>query len=400
MEQAQKITEQVVQIQKQLTELIWPTEQKPATTEIVGVPRETPLAFQNLEELLPSEPINQFTIGPLPKGLQFFTNKFIGLKNTFKEVGISKISDITKLENQSINLPGLTESAGILKGELGINDLSFKAKQKIPSEIVFAKTGGGLIDFNINLSINNQGNPEQKIRTVSGKPLELVIKPDKPVKKIKGYLIFKRKNAELGFLQNLLGKSQASLIGSNIGQSQNNANSERKLVLQEFEYTDPDNDGIYTANIQTPAVDGEYEVITVMDYEDPKLALREFQLTVVVDPEGYIYEQLPSGQLRINNAKVSLYWLNPDSPTGEKNYELWPAKKYLQDNPYATDNTGKYSFLVPEGEYYLKVVANNYSDYQTEPFTVTKSDGIHMDIKMEKKSWWSILIDWFFKFKK
>ena len=374
-EQAQNITNQISQIQQQLANLIRPKEQKP--TEIVGVPKETPFAFQNIGELLPLEPIKQFVLGPLPQNLQFFTERFVGLKNTLREVGVSKISDIVKLEDANFKLPGL---------------LSFETKQKIPTEIVFAKTGDGLIDLNIALSINKEGTPEQGIRTIVGKPLELVIKPDKPVKKIKGYLIFKRKNTELGFLQNLLQISQASLIGSSVGQTQNNNTGvEQKLVLQEFDYTDADKDGIYSANIQTPVVDGEYEIVTVMNYEDPKLALRELQLTVVVDPEGYIYEQLPSGQLRINSANVSLYWLNSET----KNYELWPAQKYLQDNPYTTDKTGKYSFLVPEGEYYLKVVANNYFAYQTNPFTVTKSEGIHMDIKMQKKSWWGILIDWF-----
>ncbi|MDO8650420.1 MAG: hypothetical protein Q7K33_03905, partial [Candidatus Berkelbacteria bacterium] len=405
VEGAKRITEQVANIQKQLADLIRPKQEKP--TEIVTVPEEPPFVFKKLVELLPAEPIKQFVLAPLPRELQFFTEKFVGLENVLKEVGISKISDITKLENKSINLPGLTESASILSGELEIgslskinsipvSELSFEAKQKIPSEIVFAKTGAGLIDMNINLSINNRGEPEQRIKTISGKPLELVVKPDKPVKKIKGYLILRRKEVASGFLQDLFEKTPASLIGSVSGvQPQNNKTEvEQKLVLQEFEYTDSNKDGIYRANIQAPLVDGEYEVITIMDYEDPKLALRELQLIVVIDPEGYVYEQLPSGQLRIKDAKVSLYWLNPDSPAGERNYELWPAQKYLQNNPHITDDTGKYSFLVPKGNYYLKVVANNYSDYQTESFSVTESDGVHMNVEMKKKFWWGILIDW------
>ena len=66
---------------------------------------------------------------------------------------------------------------------------------------------------------------------------------------------------------------------------------EEKLVLIEFEYTDPDGDGIYTAQIQVPVVDGEYEIITVMDYEDPALGMKEVKLITVIDPEGYIYEK-------------------------------------------------------------------------------------------------------------
>jgi hypothetical protein len=122
---------------------------------------------------------------------------------------------------------------------------------------------------------------------------------------------------------------------------------EEKLVLVEFEYTDPDGDGIYIAEIQTPVVEGEYEIITVMDYEDPALGMKEIRLITVVDPEGYIFEKYQGKELRIAGAKVSLYWQNPD--TGE--YELWPAQDFLQKNPQITDSTGKYSFLVPPGKY-------------------------------------------------
>lgn len=392
IEGAKKIAEQVSKIQKQLADLIRSKKEK--STEIVTVPEETPFVFGETKELLPLDPIKKFVLAPLPKELQFFTERFRGLEDTLKEVGILKISDIVKLEGASVNLPGLLELASLSNKEIPTTELSFSEKQKVPTEIVFARMGNGLIDLNINLSVNQKGEPEQKIETISGKSLELVIKPDKQVNKIKGYLVLRKRGATTGFLEEFLGRATASLAGSvsNTGQQQEKkAGVEQKLVLQEFEYTDPDKDGIYTANIQTPVVDGEYEVITVMDYEDPKLPLREFQLIVVVDPEGYIYEQLPQGQLRIKNAKAHLYWLNPET----NNYELWPAEKYLQDNPYITDDTGRYSFLVPKGEYYLKVVAAGYVDYQSEKFSVTKGDGVHMDTKMTRKSWWGALMDWF-----
>lgn len=165
---------------------------------------------------------------------------------------------------------------------------------------------------------------------------------------------------------------------------------EEKLVLMEFEYTDPDADGIYTAEIPAPIVDGEYEIITVMDYEDPELGMREIRLIAVVDPEGYIYEKTDNRETRIPGALVSLYWLNP----GTKQYELWPAKRYLQGNPQVSDITGKYSFIVPEGFYYLKVETPGFLPYEGRPFKVTEGSGVHMNIELKTKYWWLKIADY------
>lgn len=165
---------------------------------------------------------------------------------------------------------------------------------------------------------------------------------------------------------------------------------ETRLVLLEFEYTDPDNDGIYTAEIQSPIVEGEYEIITVMDFEDPELGMKEIRLITVVDPEGYIYSQLAEGKMRIAGAIVFLFWLNPKA----KQYELWPAKEYQQGNPQVTDDTGKYSFLVPPGMYYLKVEAPKYPVYQSNTFSVKEGSGIHMNIELKTKYWWLKAFGW------
>jgi hypothetical protein len=398
-----KVIEQITKITDQVINLVIPkeAEKKP---EVIIIPEETPLAFTNPEKLLLLAPIKQFVFNSLPQELQFFTEKFVGLENTFEKLGISKISDITKLENININLPGLTVSSKLSSGEIKagslekidsipVDELSLEAKQNIPTEIIFAKTASGLIDFNTVLSLNSKGEPEQKIRTLAGKTLELITKPDRPVKNIKGYLILKRQTEKIGFFEDLFGSMSASLTDSvtNEKDSQKkNIKTEQKLVLQEFEYTDPDKDGIYIAEITSPVIDGEYEVITVMNYEDPELALREFQLILVIDPEGYVYSQLSEGKLRISGAKVSLYWLNPET----NEYEIWPAKKYQQDNPQITNDTGKYSFLVPEGEYYLTVTSKKYFDYKSEIFSVVEGGGVHMDLALERKSWFKMFINW------
>ena len=160
--------------------------------------------------------------------------------------------------------------------------------------------------------------------------------------------------------------------------------------MLEFEYTDPDGDGIYTAEIQAPIVEGEYEIITVMDFENPELGKKEIRLITVVDPEGYVYERNDDKETRIPGAIVSLYWLNPET----KQYELWPAKEYQQENPQITDDTGRYSFLVPPGTYYLRVEHPNYPVYQSETFVVKEGSGIHMNIELKTKYWWLKIIDW------
>jgi hypothetical protein len=127
-----------------------------------------------------------------------------------------------------------------------------------------------------------------------------------------------------------------------------------------------------------------------MDYKEPELGKREIKLITVVDPEGYIYEKYGDKEIRIPGAIVSLYWLNPET----NQYELWPAKEYHQENPQVTDNRGTYSFLVPEGYYYLKVEAPGYLVYEGKPFQVKEGSGIHINIELKSKYWWLKIIDW------
>ena len=206
-------------------------------------------------------------------------------------------------------------------------------------------------------------------------------------------MVFKSKTPRPTSFQFPFNSLTASLIFANpvFAQPQEKpVEVEERLVLLEFEYTDLDGDGIYTAEIQAPIVEGEYEIITVMDFEDPKLGKKEIRLITVVDPEGYVYEKIKNQELRIPGAIVSLYWLNPET----KQYELWPAKEYQQENPQVTDVTGKYSFLVPEGLYYLKVEAPGYPTYQGKAFEIKEGSGIHYNIELKTKYWWLKVIDW------
>ncbi|MBI4837447.1 MAG: carboxypeptidase regulatory-like domain-containing protein [Candidatus Portnoybacteria bacterium] len=388
------------------------------------VSKEAPLAFQGKWQLLPSEPIREFVLAPLPKGIRNLAQKFPELEKILEEVGVSKITDVAKLKSVKLTLPGLTERVGLptAKVEPGkfalpqgvpVAKLSPAIKQQLPTEIVFAKTGGELVDFNIALSVNDKGEPQQKIQTISGKPLQLVVKPDKPVKSVKGYVVFKSKRItkhESGIMKyesRIMNQESRTIIRDSkfmiqnltaslffalpsFAKEHNPVEIEERLLLLEFEYTDPDGDGIYTAEIQAPLIEGEYEIITVMDFDDPELGKKEIRLTTVVDPEGYIYERDGDKETRIPGAIVSLYWLNPET----KQYEIWPAKEYQQENPQTTDVRGTYSFLVPEGYYYLKAETPGYLVYDGKPFQVKEGSGIHINIELKTKYWWLKIVDW------
>ncbi len=430
-----KIPKVIEEVIEKVIEIIKPEKKKEAEIPLEEIlPKETPYVFRK-GNILPVEPTRKFVLAPLPRDLQFFARKFPEVEKTLKEVGVSKITDVSKLQSTELSLPALTESAGIRESEITakkfaipripLAQLDTRAKQKIPNEVIFARTANELIDINVKLLLNKEGNTQQKISTIAGKQLELVVKPEKPVKKIKGYIIFKKKisrpsgfkrdsnrfAASLFFPNPVFAKNRqepkeaefifkefevplkyfaASILFPNPVFSKEQAKPiETDFVLEKFEYEDLDNDGIYTANIKAPLVEGEYEIITVMDYQDEDLLPKEIRLITVVDPEGYVYRMLGNEELRVVGAVVTLFWLNPET----KKYELWPAGKYLQENPVVTDKTGKYSFLSPEGFYYLTVEAPNYINYQSDAFKLKESVGIHMNIEMKRRNW-LIFFDW------
>ena len=398
---------------------------KPAKPQIPKVSikeilaRQNPPALQGRWDLLPKEPFEKFVLAPLPKQIRILAKKFPQFERTFSKVGVRKITDIQKLWQVRLSLPTFKQILGTSK-TLPLVKLSSKLKQKLPEEVVFAKTGGEKIDFNIALNFKPSGEVIQKIRTVSGRPLELVVKPEGPVNRIKGYLVFKSKRFSKGpilkteelslnqllasafFIHPALAKPAEkaryiALEGERfssperlLAEDSSDREVETRLLLREFDYTDPDGDGIYTAHIQAPQVSGEYEIITVIDYKDIRIGKKEIRLVAAVDPEGYVFEKISGKEFRIPGAIVSLYWLNPAS----KKYELWNARDYQQENPQITDNTGRYAFLVPGGFYYIKAEAPGYLTYLGKPFQVKEGSGIHFNIELRSKYWWLKIIDW------
>lgn len=354
------------------------------------ISKETPLSMSGKWSLLPTQNISNFVLGPLPKEIRSLAQKFPELDKTFKKLGIAKVTDLDKLKEGRFVLPGITSGAGLASGKaVAISKLSGEEKKIIPVDVVFAKSGD-LIDHSIALTIDERGLPTQRIETLVGRPIDLAVKADKPVESVKGFLTVKNLERELGrtvSADSLLAAPIMAVLGMK-GENNEKTSIEEKMVVSEFEYTDPDRDGIYTASLDAPKVHGEYEIITVMKYKDPSLGSRELRLTTVIDPEGYVYEQIGEKELRVPNAKISL--LRKNASSGE--FSLWKASDYSQVNPQKTDKSGTYSFLVPEGIYKLEVTAPGYYDWQGTEFTVMSGRGVHENISLKPKSWWRSLL--------
>jgi hypothetical protein len=381
----EKIPEKVTKVPERIKEIFGkPVEEEVKIKEDVFKGKWRLLSYTLL-----NKPFIEFTLSPLPKEIQKLTEKFPKLDKLFKEIEIARLVDIQKLKGVKFSLPGLKERLGLYKS-IPVSKLSPEIKREIPTEFVFIRSIDESIDFNVSLSVDEKGKPSLKANFITDKKFKFLIKPEKSARSIKGYIVFKsKKPKQISFeipRKSLLASLffKAPVLAESLERS---IPVEEKLVLVEFEYKDDDRDGIWEAEVQMPKVEGEYEIITVIDYENVKKTVK---LIAVIDPEGYVYEKYDDKEIRIPGAVVSLFWLNPET----KKYELWPANEYSQENPQITDVTGRYAFLVPPGYYYLKVEAPGYLPYIGKPFYVKEGSGVNFNIELKSKYWMLKIIDW------
>jgi hypothetical protein len=363
----------------------------------ITIPQETPEAFENIEIMgeLPAENLEISFIGD---NIDFFSAKLPDFSQTMQDLGINDLNNLKELGSAEFVLPSIASLVGVRiedvedTGSLNmpvvsVADMSQEEKNKIPTDIIFARSATESIEHNMAISISEFGDVEQRISMIANQKVELIIKPQNTAKRITGIVILKdRPEAKLNPFSDLWKYFSAALNGS-VAQEENLETY--GLLLDKFEYS-YEGDGIYKAEFNAPVNEGEYEIITVIEYKDSNLRSKGIKLIAAVDPEGYIFRKLPQGELRVKDALVSIYWLN--SETGE--YELWPAKKYFQENPQTTDDTGRYVFLVPEGIYYLKAEAKGYYTYESSSFSVVKDIGVHKNIELKKKTEWRDWFDW------
>ncbi|XOB41091.1 MAG: IPT/TIG domain-containing protein [Candidatus Nealsonbacteria bacterium] len=218
---------------------------------------------------------------------------------------------------------------------------------------------------------------DKRAHVIAGKEIAVFIKPSKPISTLKGFLYFeKTSQIELKhtFYLPFISKVSAASVFA------------KTYEIQSFKFEGPDEKGFFKAILYMPPVTGEYKLGVDINFIDG--TEKSVEKIVLVDPEGYIYEQLKRGELRIKGAKASLFVFDKSTD----GYILWPAESYDQKNPQITDQTGQYSFLVPEGKYYIKVEQLDYEGYQSEAFEVREGEPIHFNIKLELKSFWQRIL--------
>lgn len=403
-------TNPVVAIVDRIIDAITPSFLKPKPTEPIIVPLEqlvpkvAPLALRTTWSLIDPRPVNELALRPLPRDIANLAGKIPQLGTLFNQVGITKFNDLSKLRNVSLNVPGLTNALGLPMVKLDggkivaprsilLAELSPDLKSKFPTDVLFTKVADGKIDVKASLTVSLDGRSQSEVRLISGKRTSFVMKPEGHPVAVKGYLVFKSRPEprlkNLPLSSTLISVAHAATTDEDV-RAKKTSNEETALVIAEFEFTDPDNDGIYTADIVAPQVAGNYEVVTVIQYQDERDVPRAIRLLAVIDPEGYIYESNKGRETRILGSIVTLQWLNPET----KQYELWPAADYSQENPQVTDVTGEYSFLVPAGYYQIRASAPGYLDYEGSPFEVRDGAGVHQNIELKQRFWFLKAISW------
>ena len=127
-----------------------------------------------------------------------------------------------------------------------------------------------------------------------------------------------------------------------------------------------------------------------VDWESSLGSFSELLLFVLIDPDGYVYDQsmVDAGATItdsiLTDGTVTCYVWQNDA------WEVWPAEYYGQINPQVTDGAtadgvtepGYYSFLTPPGQYRIEAEVSGFQPYESPVLTVI-NDPIHLDIGME-----------------
>lgn len=140
--------------------------------------------------------------------------------------------------------------------------------------------------------------------------------------------------------------------------------------------------GIYMVELDIPQVSGIYTLQTEVELAEGGSKL--YDLKAEVKNQGYVYKKVETDvEGRVAKAKITLYWLNPKT----NQYEIWPGNVYDQNNPQITNDTGRYVFLAPAGQYYLTVEKDGYRFYQSDIFELKQAGPINKAIEIQKENW-------------
>lgn len=140
----------------------------------------------------------------------------------------------------------------------------------------------------------------------------------------------------------------------------------------------------YKATIDAPSVKGTYTT-TIQAVTSENTSNLSITMSLLVDPYGYIYSKSGANEVRILNAKVTLY-------TKEDSVEIIWQSSEGENNPQYTNAQGEYQYFVAPGEYKLVIEASGYMPTETEWFTV-ETNIVEKNIEMKKTPylWFGII---------
>ena len=150
----------------------------------------------------------------------------------------------------------------------------------------------------------------------------------------------------------------------------------------EIDLTDPDGDRIFEATFTMPegaattAQAGAVELCVLCD-----LIIECSDGSVLIDPEGTVYDATIGLSAPIEGAEVTCFEATEDEETSEISFTEWPATDFDQINPQTVGTDGYFSFFTPAGTYRLKVTADGYQPFRSPDLVVTDAP-VHYDVPL------------------
>jgi hypothetical protein len=140
----------------------------------------------------------------------------------------------------------------------------------------------------------------------------------------------------------------------------------------------------YKATIDAPSVKGTYST-TIQTISNENTTDLSITMSLLVDPYGYVYTKDGTNELRIFNAKVTLY-------TRKDNLEILWQPENSTPNPQYTNQQGEYQFFVTPGEYKLLVEAQGYIPTESDWFTI-ESNIVEKNLELKRNPylWYGII---------
>lgn len=123
-----------------------------------------------------------------------------------------------------------------------------------------------------------------------------------------------------------------------------------------------DTNGRWTTDVSTPSAPGVITGTVIIKYEDGTSDVVPFE--VMVEKGGVITAKIDGRDMPVEGAVITIYRrINP--------WIVWDATPYLQANPITTAADGSFTFMAPQGEYYISVSKEGYRTYDGAPFNLT-----------------------------